>query len=348
MKRALYSKAKHIGDSVILTSAIAALPEEYVVDVLCFKDSEQIFRMNPRVQNIYVVPRHLSGFARWSAYYIIIKQLLSMKYDFFAQFSTDWRGAILSRILKPNLSVARRSANRPAFWHNSYKKIADVVGKHRPTAEQDVDLLRKAGLYSESVAPAYQLVVPDLAIKKVGNWLIEKKIQSPKKNLVVIHAASRWKFKGVPNRVWVDLIKLIKNSDYEIVLSGSQADVDFNLSICNESNCKIHMVEGFNLCETAALYQQAAILIAVDTMSIHLASAMKTPVVAIFGPTDEHNWAPWNVPHQIVALGEHDSPSFACRPCGNDGCGGSKISNCLHAIDANMVYSSMQALIHST
>jgi len=52
MKKALFLKTKHIGDSVILTSAIAALPEEFAVDVLCFKESEPIFSMCPRVQNI--------------------------------------------------------------------------------------------------------------------------------------------------------------------------------------------------------------------------------------------------------------------------------------------------------
>ena len=47
-----------MGDSIILTSAIQALPEDFTfVDVVCLRKSEQVFRMNPRVRNIYLIPK---------------------------------------------------------------------------------------------------------------------------------------------------------------------------------------------------------------------------------------------------------------------------------------------------
>ena len=60
--------------------------------------------------------------------------------------------------------------------------------------------------------------------------------------------------------------------------------------------------------------------------------SLQTPVVALFGPTDEKIWAPWQAPHRVVTLGAGDSPSFVCRPCGLDGCAGSKVSQCLVAL----------------
>ncbi len=82
-------------------------------------------------------------------------------------------------------------------------------------------------------------------------------------------------------------------------------------------------------------------------MSIHLASALQTPVVAIFGPTDEKIWSPWQVAHKVVALSEDDSPSFACRPCGLDGCAGSKVSQCLMAVEAKQILSAIDDLLGS-
>ena len=71
---------------------------------------------------------------------------------------------------------------------------------------------------------------------------------------------------------------------------------------------------------------------------MHIASAMGTPVVALFGPSGEFNWGPWQVPHRVVAS-EHP-----CRPCGNDGCGGGKLSDCLSTLPVAAVLQAVQDL----
>ena len=67
--------------------------------------------------------------------------------------------------------------------------------------------------------------------------------------------------------------------------------------------------------ELGALVAAARLLIGVDSMPVHLASAVGTPVVVLFGPSGDVEWGPWRVPHRIVTA------PFPCRPCGNKGCG---------------------------
>ena len=203
-KTALFLKTKHLGDSVILTSAIAALPQDFVVDVLCFKESAAIFAMNSRVRHVLVVPRHLAGFVRWREYWRLLTIMRNQQYDVLAQFSDDWRGALLARILNAKISVARQSKKRPQFWSNSFQHIAKLTPTTRPAAEQDVDLLRKIGLFNEPFALRYQLQVADTDKQFVENWLTTEGLTQTK--LIVIHAAARWKFKGLPNSTWAALI----------------------------------------------------------------------------------------------------------------------------------------------
>src|SRR5205814_5322271 len=66
----------------------------------------------------------------------------------------------------------------------------------------------------------------------------------------------------------------------------------------------------------AALTARAKLFIGVDSAPMHIAAAMQTPTVALFGPSGELEWGPWRVAHRIVASSEHPR-----RPCGNDGCG---------------------------
>ena len=133
LKVAIFLKTKHIGYSIILTSAIEALPEENLVDVLCFKESGY-FKMHPRVRNVFVVSRQLKGMAKLRHYQATLKTMRTSRYDFLAQFSDDWRGAFLARILNVPLSVARASKKRPGFWSNSFKQIAKTTLTKRAAA----------------------------------------------------------------------------------------------------------------------------------------------------------------------------------------------------------------------
>ncbi|MFM1911568.1 MAG: hypothetical protein RJB18_959 [Pseudomonadota bacterium] len=346
-KLALFLKTKHIGDSIILTSAIEALPKEYMVDVLCFKESEAIFKMHPMVRNVFVVPRHLKGMAKLRHYQEILKTMRTSRYDFLAQFSDDWRGAFLARFLNVPLSVARASKKRPSFWSKSFKQIAKTTVTTRPAAEQDVDLLRKVGLFNQVSAPPYFVDVPHEVNAKVGEWLKLNFNQDSTEKLVLIHAPARWKFKGISNLTWAGLIDVLHERGWAVVLGGASSDAAFNEDLSLRCKRAPKIVHGFSIQESAALIKMSDLLVSIDSMSIHLASAVQTPVVAIFGPTDEKIWSPWQVAHKVVALSEDDSPSFACRPCGLDGCAGSKVSQCLMAVEAKQILSAIDDLLGS-
>jgi heptosyltransferase-3 len=249
-----------------------------------------------------------------------------------AQFSDDWRGAFLSRFLDIKTSVARFPKKRPNFWKKSFKQIAKVTLTPRPAAEQDVDLIRKIGLYGGSIAPPYSVLPKDEDLERIKNEL-----SISKGDLILIHASARWKFKGISNATWAEVIEELIGQGYSVALTGSPADLDFNQNLMNLCKKKPILLKGLSLYETAVVVNLARLVISIDSMIIHLASAFQTPVVAIFGPTDERVWAPWKTPHEIVSLGLKDATSFICRPCGHDGCGGSKISQCLMAINSQQI-----------
>ena len=174
-KQALFLKTKNIGDAIILTASIAALPLSYrFVDVVCLPHSEAIFKMNKRVRYVFVIPRDKKGLNKISAYFNLFRRLFRERYDLLAHFSVDWRGAILARLLHVNTSVSRLTDRRGSFWHQSFDFLAPALDHERPMAEQDVDLLRSANLYKKSVAPGYELNISSLQKNKVNAWLKKK------------------------------------------------------------------------------------------------------------------------------------------------------------------------------
>jgi heptosyltransferase-3 len=61
--------------------------------------------------------------------------------------------------------------------------------------------------------------------------------------------------------------------------------------------------------------------------------------VALFGPSGDDEWRPWQVKHRIVAS------RHPCRPCGNDGCGGGKVSECLTTLGVDQVHEAVEQLL---
>ena len=342
----MFLKTKNIGDSIILTSAISALPKDYqYIDIVCLPESEPIFKMHPRVRHVFVIPRHLKGFSKVMAYIKFYQEITSYSYDLLAHFSNDWRGALLQRIFPAKLSVARKTHRRGQFWHQSFDILTESLDDVRPIAEQDVDLLRAVGLYGNVKAPPYLVKASINQKSKIKNWLSKHSVVSNKK-LVVIHAPSRWKFKELPIATWANVIDTLKDKKFEIVLCGSKEDLLTNQAIYALCKMKPILTNNFSLEDTAALYSLAHLVLTIDSMSTHLASATQTPVISIFGPSNEKNWGPWGGKHRVIALTSKDAPTFACRPCGQDGCEGSKISQCLVQMNPSMIIHEALKMLH--
>jgi heptosyltransferase-3 len=234
------------------------------------------------------------------------------------------------------MSVSRKTGRRGYFWHQSFDFLAPELDTERPMAEQDVELLRSINLYKKSTAPAYDISISLKLKNKVNLWLKNHDIHSNHK-LVVIHASSRWKFKEIPIGTWAKIIDALILKKINVVISGSQDDFKTNALIFNLCESKPVLTKDFSLEDTAALYERADLVLTIDSMSTHLASAVKTPVVSLFGPTNEKIWGPWKGTYKVIGLTSEDAEMFACRPCGQEGCEGSRISQCLVQLDPNLV-----------
>jgi heptosyltransferase-3 len=101
----------------------------------------------------------------------------------------------------------------------------------------------------------------------------------------------------------------------------------------------IDLVGRTSLAELAAVLERATLFLGVDSAPMHMAAALGVPVVALFGPSGEKSWGPWGEGHVVLT-----SP-YLCRPCGKDGCLGSKKSDCLEAISPQVVLAAVEPLL---
>ena len=150
------------------------------------------------------------------------------------------------------------------------------------------------------------------------------------KNFILIHPPARWLFKCWTAEGYAQVIDALQN-DYKlpVVLTAAPApqEMQFMQDIARRLHTTpVNLAGRLDLKALGAMIAQARLFIGVDSAPMHLAAAVGTPTVVLFGPSGPYNWRPWGEGHLVL------TKDFDCQPCGRDGCDGTKISRCLTAI----------------
>lgn len=157
-----------------------------------------------------------------------------------------------------------------------------------------------------------RIFADDKAGKTADELLLDSGIE---KGFAVVAPGSVWATKRYP--YYDKLIALIKKSfDLDTILLGGGADTELANSIATSSGIKpINMVGITDLLVSAEIISRARIVFSNDSAPTHIAAAMQTPVVAIFGPTvPEFGFTPYYEKAKVVDIGE-----LYCRPCSTHG-----------------------------
>lgn len=131
---------------------------------------------------------------------------------------------------------------------------------------------------------------------------------------VVLHAGARWASKRWPVRHWATLAAALEQQGLPVALTGSEADRELTQAIAAEAGGGILDLAGrTGLGELAWVLRHARAMVTVDTGPMHLAAALGTPVVALFGPTAPWRTGPFGAGHEILRLDLPCSPCFRRR-----------------------------------
>jgi len=214
------------------------------------------------------------------------------------------------------------------------KKVLTHTAKQahslRHTVEKNLDLLRRIGIFPKDHEKELFFSLPEKAV-----------VEGP---FVLIHPTSRWLFKCWPAEKMRLLAKTLIEKGEKVVLTGGTDPMELAMieEIAKDLPV-INLAGKVTLKQLGALIDASKLLICVDSVPLHLASALKKPVVALFGPTSEVTWGPWrNEGAKVLA-----SP-FSCRPCYQDGCGGSKKSDCLESLPFETVWKAVDQSLKSS
>jgi heptosyltransferase-3 len=349
LKRALVIKLRHHGDVLLVSPMFSVLKNrapQLEIDALVYADTRDMLSLHPAIAQIHVVERgwKTAGPLAWlGAESRLLRQLRARRYDLLIHLSEHPRGAWLARALGPRVAVAPDHPNKPRFWKRSFTHRYPLPkNARRHMVELNLDALRRIGIQPGDHERALVLVPGTEAERSVEATLAGHGLAA--RGYVLFHPGSRWQFKCWPADKAAALLDDLDRRGERVVISAAPDARERELVA--DILARAHLAKPIDLSgklslkELAALAARAKLFIGVDSAPMHIAAAMQTPVVALFGPSGELEWGPWRVPHRIVASGEHP-----CRPCGNDGCGGGKVSECLTRLPVEAALAAVDSLL---
>ncbi|NGX44111.1 MAG: Lipopolysaccharide core heptosyltransferase RfaQ [Candidatus Anoxychlamydiales bacterium] len=331
VKKILVIKLRHLGDVLLTTPVfynLKNISKDIKVDAFIYEDSKDILKNNPYVDEILTYDRSIKKlglFKRLIKEWKILKNIRKRKYDLVINFTEGDRGAIAAYFSKAKYRVGIDPEKKGFFKKEKiFSHIVKTPKTKRHIVEKNLDLLRRIGIFPKEENKKLHFNVSDLAKENVQKILNENNISS--NNYILIHPSTRWRFKCFDK--FDQLAKLLheKNEKIIVVAGNQDYEIDMVNKIINDLPI-LNLAGKVNIDELAALILFSKKFYCVDSFSFHLSSALKSNVRAFFGPTCERDFGPWQNENAKIIKSD-----FSCRPCSLDGCGGSKVSECLTSI----------------
>ena len=355
-QRVLLIATRRIGDVLLTTPLLHSLRQAWPqaeIDVLVFRNTDGVLRGNPDIHQIITVPEH-PGF--WHHCKLFLR--LFRRYD---------------------LALSTLTGDKPTVY-------AWVAGKRRigllttePKQRWKQRLLNQwvtfDNLDTHTVLMNLQLaqslgIPPSYAVR--ASWTPQNAAQLAAimpfdidaEDYAVLHVYPKFAYKTWHAQGWQDLALWLHARGMRVVLTGSHAadELAYVADIFRTlPSSAVNVAGKLSLAESACLLQGAKIYVGPDTVMTHLAAAVGTPTVALFGPSNPVKWGPWphgytspRNPYQLRGTQQVEKVILVqgageCVPCMEEGCERhiQSLSACLQTMPSQKVIAAAQTLLEN-
>ncbi|MFS2225275.1 putative lipopolysaccharide heptosyltransferase III [Pantoea sp. B65] len=307
----LLIKLRHHGDMLLTTPVINALHQRYphaTIDVLLYAETRPMLQAHPAIGEIYAIDRNwkkLGGWQRLKREMALTRQLGSRHYDVVINLADQWLSAMITRFsgapIRIGFDFKKRRNRLWRFCHNYLVSTDDHHQLH--TVEQNLAALQPLDVPVKGIRASMHYSAAD---QQQVQQLLAQQFDQP---YLVIQPTSRWVFKCWEDEKVAAVIDQLARPDLKVVLTAAPdsqelAMIDHILSLCNSRDV-VSCAGKLTLPQLAALIAQARLFIGVDSAPMHMAAALNTPCIALFGPTKLQHWRPWGDHNQVIWAGDY-------------------------------------------
>jgi heptosyltransferase-2 len=307
-RRILIIRLSSLGD-ILLTTPVLRLLREHCpqarIDFLMKSTYQDILRAHPCVDRLIL-------FNEQQSFWQILRTVRQTRYD----VVLDLHRVLRSRLLVGGLSASRKLSYNKRVWRRLLlvRFGWNTLRRMTPVPELYAAPIRRLGIAAK--LPGLQMHLAPGCEDAMREHLAQTFPQSTGRALLALAPGARWTTKRWPIEHFATVGQTLGDRYRAgVVILGGSEDAALAQELCQRIRLPVLNASGkFSLMQTAALLQQCRLLVSNDSGLMHMATALNTPVIAMFGPTvQEFGFYPFQARAQVV------STTLPCRPCSSKG-----------------------------
>jgi heptosyltransferase-3 len=325
MRSVLIIKLRYIGDVLLATPtvrAIKAARPDVRVTMMVNRGTEDVLSGNPDIDELVVLDKGAPA-AQWR----LIAGLRRRRFDTVIDLTDGDRSAFLSWISGAPVRIGFNDEHR---WRGQcYTQVIQPVPGMGHRIDRDLEVLKPINIQAGSKDLQLWLTPEE---EDSADQLLDQLGVQRSQSIVMLQPGARYWFKAWPPERFAELAdRLMSQYGYQVLIGGSDQDIDLAQQIQQMAKSRLIIMAGrTTIKQFAAIAKKSALFIGSDSGAMHIASAVGTPVVALFGPSSPREWGPRGGPVEVLYK------ELDCRSCFHPTCTRGE-QNCMRLITIDEV-----------
>jgi len=335
--KVLIVRLRSIGDTVLATSPVYALRRflpDAQIDILVESWVAPLLAEHPSLSRVISLEGNsLAARAR------IAREIRASGYDVVYNLHGGTTATFLTRVSGARHRVGYASYQYAKLHNHQAPSASFLWGQEKThSVEQQLALLGWTGV------PVTDRPATQLAILATAACVIEERLRDAKlegKRLALIHPAAAFATKQWAAENFARVVEYLAKAGFSsVAIVGPGQD-----KVLDElqKNCSAPITT-FNLSlpEVSALASRAELFVGNDSGIAHMAAAVGTPSVVIFGSSNIAHWRPWSRAESEVVFEE-----MPCQPCHGYFCEQFERPECILRVPVNRVTAAIERVLAS-
>jgi len=311
--RILIIKLSSLGDVILATASLRAIREKFPnaqIHCLVGKSSSEILQHCPYIDNLIIYDPDNKD-KDFSGLYRLAQKLRKTKYDKIIDFQNNTRSHFLASLSFPQESYGYDNGKLGFLLT---RKIRDDQSS-LPPVEHQFEILKMLDIdYDEK---ATLELWPSSQDEDYAQSLLDSEWLGNKKQIVGLNiaASQRWKTKNWPLTHIAEFCEMCSKKNWRVIVTGLESDKEMGRELLHLTKSKPAIFIGkTDMHQLAALVKRCRVFISPDSAPMHVAAAVGTPFVGLFGPTDPQRHLP---PAKDLVVFKKE---LSCSPCYSSHC----------------------------
>ena len=337
VRRVLVVKLRSIGDTVLCTPSLIALRRflpDAQIDILLEDWVAPVLEGFDEVDDVISVGKTASERLRAA------RDIRRRKYDVAFNLHGGTTATMFVRASGAKHRIGFSNYQYPFLYNHLLSSATDFwQQKKTHSAEQQLALMGFVGIPVND-RPKSRLAVTEKALNAINSRLSESGIRDPQSAIALLHPGTAFFTKQWPVENFARTAEFLAEKGLRSVAVGSKNERKILEDLVRESKVPIAMFDDLSLPEITALASKAHVFVGNDSGIAHIAAAVGTPSVVIFGSSNRDHWRPWtDAPNDIVF------EPFPCQPCPGYECKEFGEPKCILSVRSESVHAAIGRIL---